>query len=65
MTTEGIDRLGFLIHDSARLLYMEQQATLEQMTLSIRREFDVEKRKGLLRDLQKYDAKMMFNQKIP
>jgi ABC-type transport system substrate-binding protein len=38
--------------------------TLAQMALSIRREFDVEKRKKLVADLQRYDAEKMFNQKI-
>jgi hypothetical protein len=37
---------------------------LAQMALSIRREFDVDKRKKLVADLQRYDAEMMFNQKI-
>jgi ABC-type transport system substrate-binding protein len=37
---------------------------LAQMALSIRREFDVEKRKKLVADLQRYDAEKMFNQKI-
>jgi peptide/nickel transport system substrate-binding protein len=37
---------------------------LAQMALGIRREFDVEKRKTLVKDLQRYDAEKMFNQKI-
>jgi ABC-type transport system substrate-binding protein len=38
--------------------------TLAQMALSIRREFDVERRKKLVADLQRYDAEKMFNQKL-
>jgi ABC-type transport system substrate-binding protein len=37
---------------------------LAQMAIDIRREFDVEKRKTLVRDLQRYDAEKMFNQKL-
>jgi peptide/nickel transport system substrate-binding protein len=70
-TSWGPDTSSFDPAFAAFFLYHPQggyfeggDSTLEQMTLAIRREFDVEKRKGLLRDLQKYDAKMMFNQKI-
>jgi hypothetical protein len=38
--------------------------TLAQMALDIRREFDVDKRKKLVKDLQRYDAQKMFNEKL-
>jgi ABC-type transport system substrate-binding protein len=37
---------------------------LAQMALGIRREFDIEKRKNLVRELQRYDAEEMYNQKL-
>jgi ABC-type transport system substrate-binding protein len=37
---------------------------LAQMAVNIRREFDVERRKELVKELQRYDADKMFNQKL-
>jgi ABC-type transport system substrate-binding protein len=37
---------------------------LAELALKIRAEFDVEKRKDLVKELQRYDAKTMFNQKL-
>ncbi len=34
------------------------------MSLAIRKEFDVDKRKQLVKQLQQYDAAHMFNQKL-
>jgi ABC-type transport system substrate-binding protein len=70
-TSWGPDTSSFDPATAAFFVYNPQggyfeggDSTLEQMTNQIRREFDVEKRKTLVRDLQKYDAKMMFNQKL-
>jgi ABC-type transport system substrate-binding protein len=39
-------------------------ATLEDMTLKARREFDTEKAKEIVKEIQRYDAGKMFNQKV-
>ena len=39
-------------------------ATLEDLTIKARREFDDNKRKEIIKEIQRYDAGKMFNQKI-
>jgi peptide/nickel transport system substrate-binding protein len=55
---------AFFLYHSGGGYFEGGDATLEQMAATIRREFDVERRKELVREIQRYDAGKMFNQKI-
>ncbi len=55
---------SFFVYNPSGGYFEGGDSTLEQMTLNIRQEFDVQKRKQLVADLQKYDAGTMFNQKL-
>lgn len=53
----------FLYHPSGGY-YIGGDNTLTDLAIRIRGEFDDDARMGLVHDLQRYDAEMMFNQKI-
>jgi peptide/nickel transport system substrate-binding protein len=55
---------AFFIFNSNGGYYFGGDAMLDDLTAKARQEFDDEARKQLIFDLQKYDAKMMFNEKL-
>jgi ABC-type transport system substrate-binding protein len=55
---------AFFIYNPAGGYYEGGDQTLDDLTLKIRAEFDEEKRKDLVRQVQRYDAEKMFNQKL-
>ena len=55
---------AYFVYNPKGGYYEGGDATLEDLTLKARREFDDDKRREILKELQRYDAGKMFNQKI-
>ncbi len=55
---------AFYVYNPSGGYYEGGDDTLAKMALDIRKEFDVDKRKALVKQLQQYDAAHMFNQKL-
>ena len=55
---------AFYIYNPKGGYFEGGDATLEEMTIRARREFDDAKRKEIIKEIQRYDAGKMFNQKI-
>jgi ABC-type transport system substrate-binding protein len=55
---------AFFVYHPSGGYYEGSDDTLADLALKIRAEFDVEARKELVKELQRYDAQKMFNQKL-
>jgi peptide/nickel transport system substrate-binding protein len=55
---------AFFIFNSNGGYFFGGDATLDDLTAKAKQEFDDDARKTLIHDLQKYDAKMMYNEKL-
>jgi ABC-type transport system substrate-binding protein len=55
---------AFFVFNSNGGYYFGGDTTLDDLTAKARQEFDDEARKDLIFEVQKYDAKMMYNEKI-
>lgn len=55
---------AFFIFNSNGGYFFGGDSTLDDLTAKARQEFDDEARKNLIFEVQKYDAKMMYNEKI-